>query len=69
MNDVIVTYDVTFRVDQSALFDMLHKLNGDTSELGQRLVATLLQGEPDWRDQLGMALYGVTVVDQAGMEE
>lgn len=65
MSDATVTYEVTFKVDQSALFDMLHKLNGDTSALGERLVATLLQGKPDWRDEVGMAAYGVTALSNS----
>lgn len=54
---------VTFEVDPNQLFDTLAKMNGDTSALGQRLVSVLL-APPGFSEALGMAVYGVTVVEK-----
>ena len=52
---------VTFEVDRNELFDMLHKMKGDFSPIGIRLVEQLLQSETSFFDAIGMAVYGVTV--------
>lgn len=60
---------ITFCVDRTQLFDTLQALNGDTAPLGERLVATLLTGKADWRDEAGMAIYGVSVAPSPPTQE
>lgn len=55
---------VTFEVDNNELFDMLHKMNGDFSPLGNRIVGELLTSGTSILDAIGMAVYGVTVVSK-----
>lgn len=50
---------VAFEVDQSQLFDTIQKMGGDCSMIGERIVGVLLSGEAPWREQLGMAVYGI----------
>lgn len=52
---------VTFEVDDTALFDTLQRMKGDTGPLGARLVGALL-ADPPFPDQLGMGIYGVVFV-------
>ncbi|MGV4796169.1 hypothetical protein [Rhizobium sp. F40D2] len=59
---------ITFEVDRNELFDMLHKMNGDFSSLGVRLVEQLLQQETSLFDALGMGVYGVQVVGRSTIE-
>lgn len=54
----MTTRTVTFEVDTAVLFDMLHKMNRDASEIGKRVVGAML-AEPGLSDILGMALYGI----------
>lgn len=51
---------VTFRVDNTELFDALHKMNGDTGTLGARLVGVLL-ADSSFADRIGLAIYGVRI--------
>ncbi|WP_434733727.1 hypothetical protein NL154_05505 [Rhizobium sp. YTUHZ044] len=60
---------ITFEVDKSELFDMLHKMNGDFSSLGVRLVEQLLQSDTSFLDALGIGVYGVSVVSRSEVEE
>ncbi|WP_218145866.1 hypothetical protein [Sphingobium sp. YR768] len=46
------------------LFDMLLKMNGETTDIGARVVGALL-AENGIIDALGMAMYGVYVVRPA----
>jgi hypothetical protein len=55
---------LTFEVDQIQLFDTLKKLDGDWSFLGNRLVEVMLGGEAGFRDAIGMAMYGITLVTE-----
>jgi hypothetical protein len=55
---------VTFEVDTGVLFDMLQSLGGDTGHLGQRVVSSLL-ADPGNGELLGMAAYGVVLVESA----
>jgi len=57
----MATIRVTFDVDTGQLFDTLQKMNGDTSAIGERIVGVLLTGECPWRDEVGMAVYGITL--------
>ena len=59
---------ITFEVDRNELFDMLHKMQGDFSDLGVRLVEQLLQQETSLFDALAMGVYGVQVVDRSSVE-
>ena len=52
---------VAFEVDQSQLFDTIQKMGGDCRMIGERIVGVLLSGEAPWREQLGMAVYGITL--------
>jgi hypothetical protein len=56
-------YQITLEVDDVMLFDMLHKMQGDTKALGSRLAGLLLTGEIGTIDAIGMAVYGVTHVE------
>lgn len=60
---------VTFEVDQSALFDTLHKMEGNMGPVGERLVATLLMGEAGFIDAVGLSIYGIEVVEKTSVEE
>ncbi|SES07827.1 hypothetical protein [Sphingobium sp. YR768] len=57
----MATRTVTFEVDTEMLFDMLLKMNGETSDIGARVVGALL-AENGIIDSIGMAIYGVYVV-------
>lgn len=59
-----VKHRITFEVDRNELFDMLHKMEGDFSSLGVRLVEQFLQDETSIFDALGMGVYGVFVVSR-----
>lgn len=48
-------------VETTELFDRLRELRGDIAPLGERLVAALL-ADPNAADAIGMAFYGVTIV-------
>ena len=52
---------VAFEVDTSELFDAISKLNGDCTMIGERIVGVLMTGVAQWRDQVGMAAYGITL--------
>lgn len=54
---------VTFEVDTSELFDRLRDMRGDTGPLGERVVAALLS-EPGTAALIGMAFYGVQIIDE-----
>lgn len=60
---------VTFEVDNNELFDMLHKMKGDFSPLGNRIVGELLTNGTSILDAIGMAVYGVTVVSKEVVTE
>ncbi|SES19653.1 hypothetical protein SAMN05518866_1601 [Sphingobium sp. YR768] len=60
----MATRTVTFEVDTEMLFDMLLKMNGETTDIGARVVGALL-AENGIIDALGMAMYGVYVVRPA----
>lgn len=55
------TIRVTFDVNQSQLFDTIQKMGGDTTAIGARVVGVLLTGECPWADEIGMAVYGITL--------
>jgi hypothetical protein len=55
---------VTFDVDTAKLFDQLRAMGGDFSPLGCRVVGSLLSGT-GLVEALGMAIYGVYVVEPA----
>jgi len=60
---------VTFEVDQNKLFDMLHKMNGDFSGIGNRVVGELMTSGTSIIDAIGMAVYGVTVVSKQSADQ
>jgi hypothetical protein len=62
---------VTFEVDPVILFDTITKdMKGETKPLGDRLIGVLLQsGETTLRDEIGLTVYGISVVKGGGMEE
>lgn len=63
-----VKHRITFEVDRNELFDMLHKMKGDFSSLGVRLVEQLLQEGTSLFDAVGMGVYGVSVVSRSVAE-
>ena len=56
---------ITFEVDKGLLFDMLHKMQGDTGPLGNRLVEQLLMDGTGLIDAVGIGVYGVSVVSRS----
>lgn len=60
---------ITFAVDQSKLFDALKDMSGDMNPLGQRLVEALLTGGVSFGDAVGMAVYGVGLVEESPMAQ
>jgi len=52
---------VRFEVDTSELFDMLHKVGGDTSRIGNQIVGAML-ADPGVIDRISMAVYGVVML-------
>lgn len=54
---------ITFEVDIDQLFTQLQAMGGDAGPLGQRVVATLLAPSA-FRDQIGMAVYGIVIVPE-----
>ena len=51
---------ITFTVDTSQMFDVLHDMNGDFGPVGQRLTECLLGGV-DWTTSLGLQVYGISI--------
>lgn len=56
---------LTFEVDQVALFDALSNLGGDTSGIGNRVVGVMLGNHASFADHVGMAVYGITLIEDA----
>ena len=52
---------LTLEVDDVVLFDAIARMGDSGAALGSRVVGTLLAGTT-LRDELGMSVYGVTVV-------
>lgn len=50
---------VVLEVDDIQLFDMLHKMKGDTSAIGSRLVETLLSENVSLSTAIGLGVYGI----------
>lgn len=64
---------ITLTVDQGAFFDEVSKLGliNSTCPIGSRVIACLLGGV-DWREAMGLAVYGVQVYespDASGVSE
>ena len=55
---------VTFEVDKMKLFDLVAQVGDGGADLGLRLVSVLLAGG-DWRDAIGMEIYGVRVAERS----
>lgn len=55
---------ITLEVDQAAFFDEVskHGLINSTCPIGSRVIACLLGGV-DWREAMGLAVYGVQVFE------
>ena len=58
----MATIKLTFEVDTGALFDSVAKMNGDTSILGERLIGVMMTGQASFREQLGMSVYGISLL-------
>jgi hypothetical protein len=56
---------VQLEVDTTQLFDTLQKLNGDHTMVSERLIGVLMTGEVPWRDEVGLAVYGIRVMPEA----
>lgn len=54
---------VVLEVDDCLLFDTLKKMRGDTSAIGNRLVAILLSEQVSLSTAIGLGVYGVEVED------
>lgn len=54
---------VVLEVDHNQLFDMLHKMKGDTSAIGSRLVETLLSAEVSLSTAIGLGVYGIVLAE------
>lgn len=59
---------ITFEVDRIQLFDTLLALKGNDSALGNRLVSVLLT-DTSFLEDVGMAMYGVTVISREKVNE
>lgn len=57
-------YVITLKVNQTQVFDTLHKMNGDCSALGQRLSEVCLApANIGALDRVGLSIYGIEVQD------
>jgi hypothetical protein len=55
---------IVLNVDQAAMFDLVARSNNSAAGVGNRLAAMVLGGgEMDFLEALGLAVYGITVVD------
>ncbi len=54
---------ITFEVDTAQLFDMLHKMGGETGDIGNRVIGVML-ADAGFFEALGMAVYGIAVVGE-----
>jgi hypothetical protein len=57
------TYRVTFEIDRGKLFDTILKMEHNTGPLGDRIVGLMLMGKTGFADAIGLAFYGITVVE------
>lgn len=57
---------ITLTVDQAKFFDEVqeHGLINSTCPIGSRVIACLLGGV-DWREAMGLGVYGVSVIEEA----
>ncbi|MCA0358693.1 MAG: hypothetical protein LCH78_17915 [Proteobacteria bacterium] len=57
---------ITLTVDQAEFFDHVsqHGLINSTCPIGSRVIACLLGGV-DWREAMGLGVYGVSVIEEA----
>lgn len=53
---------ITLEVETGQFFDVVRKMNGNTNALGQRFIELLL-APVGYVTSLGLAVYGVTVVE------
>jgi hypothetical protein len=59
---------MTFEVDQSQLFDMIHKMKGDFGPVSERVIGAMLTGKTGMADDIGLALYGVVFLSSSEVE-
>lgn len=55
---------ITFKVDESALFDVLAGKPSLQESLGSRIVSALLT-KTSFREDIGLAMYGITVTEES----
>lgn len=59
---------VTFEVDNIILFDMLREVHGNPDGIGQRVAGVFLTGNCDFREALGLAVFGITFIGTEKIE-
>lgn len=54
---------ITIEVDGSALFDAVAAVGGSEAPglIGIRLLGAMMTGERDWKDDVGLAVYGIEI--------
>lgn len=62
-------FQMLIEADSTELFDALAKLGGNTSGIGDRVVGGLMTGNADWKDEIGLAAYGVTIKKITAVDE
>ncbi len=56
-------YRVTFEIDRGKLFEAIRMMEHNSGPLGDRIVGMMLMGKAEFRDQVGLAFYGIAVVE------
>lgn len=53
---------ISMIADDGALFDALHKVNGEAGGLGAKVAGVILSHDVNMLDAVGLAYYGITDV-------
>ncbi len=61
-------YRITFEIDRGKLFEAIRMMEHNSGPLGDRIVGMMLMGKASFADDVGMAFYGVTVLDEDRLE-
>lgn len=59
---------IMLTVDQSQFFDTVKEVSPDVAikGVGERIVGSLLTGDVEWRDLLGLGFYGIEATVEKG---
>lgn len=64
----MATLRLTFEVDNTALYNALAMVKGNTDLIGARVVRAMLDGDPSLSDAIGMNAYGITLANVEKVE-